>query len=96
MLTAKHPQEIPNLDVEYAPRSGMPAHLEVSESDVLKATQKFPLRSAGGGSGLCPNRVFELSRFEDYGHGSTFIGALTTSVNLFLLGKGPAELATRL
>ena len=60
---------------------------------VMKATKTFPLGSAAGGSGLCPNHIYELSKVQDFGHGSTFISAMTRFVNLFLSGKSPPKLA---
>ena len=54
---------------------------------------QFPLGSAAGGSGFSPNHIYELSKVQDFGHGSTFISAMTRFVNFFLSGKGPPQLA---
>ena len=72
-LIRRHPQEAPALDQAYEIPASMPAHLRVSEEAVVKCIRKFPLGSAAGGSGLCPNHLYELSKVHDFGHGSTFI-----------------------
>ena len=92
-LLGKRPQEPPRLDVDYEKPASLPSHLRVSEGEVMKAIQKFPLGSAAGGSGLRPNHIYELSKVQDFGHRSTFISAMTRFLNLFLSGKGPPQLA---
>ena len=92
-LLGKHPREPPGLDVDYEKQASLPSHLRVSEGEVMKAIKKFPLGSAAEGSGLRPNHICELSKVLDFGHGSTFISAMTRFVNLFLSGKVPPQLA---
>ena len=92
-LLGKHPQEPPGLDVDYEKPASLPSNLRVSEGEVMKAIKKFHLGSAAGGSGLRPNHIYELSKVQDFGHGSTFISAMTRFVNLFLSGKRPPQLA---
>ena len=92
-LLGKHPQNPPGLDVDYEKPASLPSHLRVSEGEVMKAIRKFPLGSAAGVSDLRPNHIYELSKVQDFGHGSTFISAMTRFVNLFLSGKGPPKLA---
>ena len=95
-LFGKHPQEPPGLDAEYNTPASLPSHLRVSEGEVIKDFKKFPLGSAAGGSGLRQNHIYELSKVQDFGQGSTFISAMTRFVNLFLSGKGPPQFAPRL
>ena len=92
-LLGKHPQAPPGLDVDYEKPASLPSHLRVSEGEVMKGFKKFPVGSAAGGSGLRPNNIHELSKVQDFGHGSTFISAMTRFANLFLSGKGSLQLA---
>ena len=92
-LISKHPQEAPAADQAYEIPASMPAHLRVSEEAVMKCIRKFPLSSAAGDSGLRPIHLYELSKVQDFGHGSTFISSITRFVNLFLSGKGPRAVA---
>ena len=51
---------------------------------MMKCIRKFPFGSAAGGSGLRPNHLYELSKGQDFGHGSTFISSVARFLNLFL------------
>ena len=92
-LLGKHHQEFPGLDVDYEKSASLPSYLRVSEGEVMKAIKNVPLGSAAGGSCLHPNHIYELSKVQDFGNGSTFISAMTRFVNLFLSGKGRPQLA---
>ena len=92
-LLGKTSPRAPGLDVDYEKPASLPSHLRVSEGEVMKAIQKFPLGSAAGGSGLRPNHIYELSKVQDFGHWSTFISTMKRFVKLCLSDKVPPQLA---
>jgi len=89
-LLQKHPQGVCNLP----PIVDCPSDpIQANYSQIAEIVRSFPCGSAGGGSGLRANHLYEAISISPFDENNSCLQALTIFINFLLSGRAPSRLS---